>query len=89
MLILARKPGEKIVIDGDIIVTVLEVARGGQVRLGIDAPRRHRVLRGELVDEVSAENRGAAVPADLVPDLVNILPTLPMRPSDQPTSAKS
>ncbi len=87
MLILARKPGEKIVIDGDIIVTVLEVARGGQVRLGIDAPRRHRVLRGELVDEVSAENRGAAVRPELVPDLAAILPVLPIRSNDQhPTS---
>lgn len=77
MLILARKAGEKLVIDGDIVITVLEVARGGQVRLGIDAPRRHRVLRGELLDEVSAENRGAAIRAGEVPDLGGFLNVLP------------
>ncbi|MBN8527011.1 MAG: carbon storage regulator [Planctomycetes bacterium] len=77
MLILARKAGEKLVIDGDIVITVLEVARGGQVRLGIDAPRRHRVLRGELLDEVSAENRGAAIRSGEVPDLGGFLNVLP------------
>lgn len=76
MLILARKAGEKLVIDGDIIVTVLEVGRSGQVRLGIDAPRKHRILRGELLDEVSAENRGAALRPGEVPDLGGILGNL-------------
>ncbi len=76
MLILARKAGEKLVIDGDIVVTVLEVGRSGQVRLGIDAPRKHRVLRGELLDEVSAENRGAALRPGEVPDLGGILGNL-------------
>jgi carbon storage regulator len=77
VLILTRKAGEKVVIDGEIVVTVLEVGRGGQVRLGIDAPRRHRVLRGELLDEVSAENRGAAVRPGQVPDLGGLLGSLP------------
>lgn len=76
MLILARKAGEKLVIDGDIIITVLEVGRGGQVRIGIDAPRSHRVLRGELLDEVSAENRGAALRPGQVPDLGGLLGNL-------------
>lgn len=80
MLILARRPGEKLVIDGDIVVTVLEVGRGGQVRLGIDAPKSHRILRGELLDEVAAENRGAPVRADQVPDLGGLLGGL--RPAD-------
>lgn len=77
MLILTRRAGEKLVIDGDITVTVLDVGRGGQVRLGIDAPRHHRVLRGELLDEISAENRGAAVRPGDVPDLGGILGGLP------------
>lgn len=76
MLILARKAGEKLVIDGDIIITVLEVGRGGQVRIGIDAPRSHRVLRGELLDEVTAENRGAALRPGQVPDLGGLLGNL-------------
>lgn len=47
MLVLARRIGEEIVIDGDIRVSVLEV-RGSQVRLGIIAPQDVRVLRQEL-----------------------------------------
>ena len=80
MLILTRRAGEKLVIDGDIVLTVLEVGRGGQVRIGIDAPRVHRILRGELLDEISAENRGAAVRSEVVPDLSRILGNLPSNP---------
>src|SRR6516162_1214800 len=37
MLVLARRPGETIVIDGDVRITVVE-AKGNCVRLGIEAP---------------------------------------------------
>ena len=47
MLVLTRKPGEKIHIGPDIILTVLEV-NGSKIRLGIDAPKAISVLRGEL-----------------------------------------
>jgi carbon storage regulator len=84
VLILTRKLGEKIVIDGEITVTVLEIARGGQVRLGIDAPRKHRILRFELIEEVGAENRGAAIRPGTVPDLGPILGSLPAIPAPAP-----
>ncbi len=48
MLVLRRKIGERIIIDGRIEVTVLRV-RGGKVRLGVDAPPSVRVLRQELL----------------------------------------
>jgi len=51
MLVLTRKSGEKIVIDGGIEITVLEV-RGNQVRLGIEAPQGVLVLREELAVEM-------------------------------------
>jgi carbon storage regulator CsrA len=47
MLVLSRKEGESVVIDGEIVVTILEI-RGSQIRLGIEAPREVPVLRGEL-----------------------------------------
>lgn len=47
MLVLTRKIGESIVIDGGITVTVNRIA-GNRVTLGIQAPASHRVLRGEL-----------------------------------------
>ena len=47
MLVLSRKPGEKVVIGNGITVTVVAVA-GNKVRVGIEAPDRVRILRGEL-----------------------------------------
>jgi carbon storage regulator len=47
MLVLSRKPGEKLVIGEGITVTVLEIV-GRRVRLGVEAPDDVRVLRGEL-----------------------------------------
>ena len=47
MLVLTRKLQERICIGNDITVTVLRV-KGQQVRIGIEAPRDVRVIRGEL-----------------------------------------
>lgn len=46
-LVLGRKPGELVWIEGGIEIEVLE-CRGGRVRLGVVAPGR-QVLRGELL----------------------------------------
>jgi carbon storage regulator CsrA len=51
MLILSRKAGEAVVIDGGLRVSVLGTD-GRTVRLGIDAPADTRILRAEIVDEV-------------------------------------
>ena len=50
MLVLTRKLMEKLFIGDDICVTVVRL-EGGQVRLGIDAPRDITVVRAELVPE--------------------------------------
>lgn len=47
MLVLSRKVGEQIVIDGGITVTVTSVD-GGKVRLGISAPPDVRIDRAEV-----------------------------------------
>jgi carbon storage regulator len=47
MLVLSRKVNEKIVIDGNIVVTVVKIDRN-QVRLGIEAPEHVRVFREEI-----------------------------------------
>ena len=47
MLVLSRKPNESIVINYDIVVTVLSV-QGDRVRLGIEAPGEIPVHRQEV-----------------------------------------
>jgi carbon storage regulator len=42
MLILTRKPGDAIVIDGRIVVKVIDI-QGGRVQLGIEAPKDVKV----------------------------------------------
>jgi carbon storage regulator len=49
MLVLSRKVGESIVIDGGITVRVIEV-QGNRVRIALDAPKSVRIARGELTD---------------------------------------
>ncbi len=83
MLVLARRVNERIVVAGGIVITVLEIARG-QVRLGIEAPRDCRILRGELIVEVQDENRAAVAGADAADALSGLFriadPAQPDRP---------
>ena len=46
MLVLTRKPGERILIGDNIVVTILD-SRGDGVRIGIDAPRGVTIQREE------------------------------------------
>lgn len=63
MLILGRRVGDAIFIDGTIRVVVVSCDRGG-VRLGIEAPEHVRILRGEIANQVAEQNqRASAVPA--------------------------
>jgi carbon storage regulator len=47
MLVLSRKVGERIRIAGDIEVVVMAI-HGDRIKIGIEAPKSVRVLRGEL-----------------------------------------
>ena len=66
MLILARKADEAIVIADNITIRVLEI-KGGQVKLGVDAPDHIAVHREEIYLRILDENRKAAMeaPSDL------------------------
>jgi len=56
MLVLTRQRGEKIMVDDNIIITIIEV-RGDKVRIGIEAPRDVSVHREEIYDEIQRGNR--------------------------------
>jgi carbon storage regulator len=59
MLVMSRKPGERLLIGASVEVTVLSV-HGDQVRLGVSAPREIPIHRQELLDRIRRENRRAA-----------------------------
>ncbi len=63
MLILNRKPGDAILIDGGIRVEILAVD-GGSVRLGIDAPVSVGIVREEIATRIADENRRAGAKPD-------------------------
>jgi carbon storage regulator len=48
MLVLSRKPGEKIFIGEDIEITIVRIGPN-TVRIGVTAPREMRIIRDELV----------------------------------------
>ena len=65
LLIITRKPGERIMVGDDVVLHVIEIA-GGSVRIGIDAPRSTPVYREEIWNAVRRE-RDAATPATELP----------------------
>ena len=69
MLILSRKTGESIVIDGRIHVTVVRV-EGEVVKLGIAAPSQVPVHRQEVYEQIQRGNQPkSAKPDALMPKL--------------------
>ncbi len=78
MLVLTRKMNEQILIGDDIKITLVRV-RGNTVRIGIEAPRDVRVLRGELTPDA-----GAVADAD-----ADEQPTILKRPSVATARVKS
>jgi carbon storage regulator len=57
MLVLSRKPNERIVIGDGIVVTVVAI-NAQTVRLGIEAPNDIAVYRGELRDSLQSRITG-------------------------------
>ncbi len=60
MLVLTRKTGQEIVIDGDIRITVTSIG-DGRVKLGISAPSDVKVDRAEVAARIAAEEAEASV----------------------------
>jgi carbon storage regulator len=58
MLVLSRKTGESVVIDGRIIVKIVRVD-GETVRVGIEAPPEVPIHRQEVYDEIQKNNQQA------------------------------
>jgi carbon storage regulator len=59
LLVLARKSNESINIGDDIVITVLSI-EGGTVKLGVEAPKEVKLLRGEVYARITKANLEAA-----------------------------
>jgi len=83
MLILSRKTGESVVIDGRIQVKVVRV-EGEVVKLGFAAPPDVPVHRQEVYEEIQRSNQGAllrrtaATPRPALPRLTTRARTSPV-----------
>jgi carbon storage regulator len=60
VLVLTRKPKERIMIGDDVEIILLSAA-GGKVRIGIQAPTEVPVYRTEIYTEIRAERRDEAI----------------------------
>ncbi len=65
MLVLSRKPGERILIGDKIAITVVRIAPG-IVRIGVEAPEELPILREELAncDRLPPDNGELHLPHD-------------------------
>ncbi len=63
MLALSRKLGESIIINDDIVITVLDISRD-QIKIGIEAPKSVPIHRKEVYLQIQEENKAAAANND-------------------------
>ena len=67
MLIITRRPGERIMLGDDITLHVMEIV-GNSARVGIEAPKSLPVYREEIWAAVKEENEASArAEADSMP----------------------
>lgn len=74
MLVLSRKNGQKIIINEDIEILVIECSQN-IVKLGISAPRDVKVYREEVYREIKYANiKSNETTSELVSQLENLIP---------------
>jgi carbon storage regulator len=77
MLMITRRAGERVIVGGNIVITLVEVS-GQTARIGIEAPKSMPIFREEIWVEVMRENEAAAQAASAkLPDIVAPLPATP------------
>ena len=75
MLILSRKNGQKIIINDEITITIVE-SKNDNCKLAIDAPRDVKIYREEVYHQIKDANKESDnVSVDLLGDLSGLLPT--------------
>jgi carbon storage regulator len=74
MLYLSRKVGESIVVNNNIVMTVMEV-KGKTTKIGFTFPSDASILRKEIYDRITEENTSAMTSSadDLFGDELSLL----------------
>jgi carbon storage regulator len=87
MLVLSRKKNERIVINDDITIIVLDI-RGNRVRLGVEAPEEVPVHRREVFDAIHRNEMALHQPPNEVKEEK---PTSggPLQTTDQPSTREA
>ncbi|MUG68089.1 carbon storage regulator [Paenibacillus sp. 7541] len=70
MLILSRNKGQKIMINDNIVLTVIDI-NGDQVRIGIEAPSNISIYREEIYEAIKLQNQNAVDFNDNVEDILH------------------
>jgi len=68
MLILSRRANESIMIGDSIEISIVDI-KGDQVKLGIRAPKKVKVYRKEVYENIQRENREALQSTGALPSL--------------------
>lgn len=74
MLVITRRAGESILLGDEIRIVILGV-ESDRIKIGIEAPKSMKILRAELMTEVSDINREATQSdLSLIQDILNQRP---------------
>lgn len=70
MLILSRNKGQKIMLNDNIVVSVIDI-NGDQVRIGIEAPPNVTIYREEIYEAIKQQNQHAVEFKDDIQNILN------------------
>ncbi len=88
MLILSRRVGEAILLDGGVRIVVLGLDGGG-VRLGIEAPPSVGIVREEVALRIAEENLRAGATEEARRWLQTLGEPSPSAPPPEPSGGKA
>lgn len=75
MLILSRKNGQKIIINDEITITILD-AKNDNCKIAIDAPKDVKIYREEVYEQIQEANKQSdSVSLEALGDLSGLVPT--------------